>query len=83
MQLASMSNDDTSAISGGVRISGCRGTGVKPYQVTMQATAASGNNNEGTSYFGVVTATTVISSIEIIGISATFDAGTVFVYGAV
>lgn len=83
MQLASMSTDAASTMSGGVMISGCRGTGVKPYNVIMQATAGSGSGNEAALYYGVVTATTAISSIEIIGISATFDAGTVFVYGAV
>jgi hypothetical protein len=82
IQLASMSTSATSTMSGGVRISGCRGSGVKPMQVTMGVTTGGGNNQEATSYHGVVTATTAISSIQIIGISATFDAGTVFVYGA-
>jgi hypothetical protein len=83
IQLNSMSSNAASAISGGISILGARGTGVKPYIVTTGATAAGGNDAEQVSYMGVVNATTAISSIEIIGIAATFDAGTVFVYGAV
>jgi hypothetical protein len=82
IQWPSQSTDAGSAITGGIMISGCKGTGVKPYVHIAGSTASGGTGNGGNAYFGVVTASTVISSIEIIGISATFDAGTVFVYGA-
>jgi hypothetical protein len=83
IQWASMSSSATSTISGGIQIMGCRGTGVKPISLVSASTSASGDSNEAVAYFGVVTATTTISSIEILGSSATFDAGTVYVYGAV
>jgi hypothetical protein len=82
IQWSSMSDNAASTVSGGIMISGCKGTGVKPYVHVSASTAGGGNGNDGSAYMGVVTATTAISSIEIIGISATFDAGTVFVYGA-
>jgi len=83
IQWASMSSGVGSTVSGGISIEGCRGTGVKPYNLVSASTCSGGNNNGAVSYQGVVNATTAISSIQIIGISATFDAGTVFVYGAV
>ena len=82
IQWASMSNNAASNVSGGITITGCKGTGLKAYTLLSGSTASGGNGNETVGYQGVINSTTAISSIEIIGISATFDAGTVYVYGA-
>lgn len=82
IQWASMSNNAASNVSGGITITGCKGTGLKAYSLAAGSTASGGNGNESVAYQGVINSTTAISSIEIIGISATFDAGTVYVYGA-
>jgi hypothetical protein len=82
IQFTSMSNSDTSALSGGLTISGCKGSGVKPFTLIAGRTAGGGTGGENVVYNGFITATTAISSIQVIGVSATFDAGTVFVYGA-
>lgn len=82
IQWASMSNNAASNISGGITITGCKGTGLKAYNHASGATASGGNGNEIAVYQGIINDSTVISTIEIIGISATFDAGTVYVYGA-
>ena len=78
-----MSTNASSTISGGLQVSGCKGSGVKQFTAAFGATAAGGTDNEETMYMGVANATTVISTIEVTSTSAaTFDAGTVFVYGA-
>jgi hypothetical protein len=81
IRLGTMSSNAASTVSGGVSISGCRGTGVKPLDVTFGSSAGGGNSNGAISYKGVINATTAISSVQIF--SGTFDAGTIFVYGAV
>ena len=82
IRFGTMSNNAASTVSGGVSISGCRGTGVKPLDVVAGSTAGGGSANNGfIVYKGVINATTAISSVQIF--SGTFDAGTIFVYGAV
>ena len=82
IQWASMSNNAASNVSGGITITGCKGTGLKAYNHASGSTSSGGNGNESVVYQGIINDTTAISTIEIIGISATFDAGTVYVYGA-
>jgi len=84
IRLGTMANNADSTVSGGVSIDGCRGTGVKALDVVFASSAGSGTTGNGaTVYKGVINATTAISSIEIFLASGTFDAGTLFVYGAV
>jgi hypothetical protein len=78
-----MSNNASSVVAGGMLVSGCKGSGVKQYIVTFGATAAGGSDQEETTYMGVANATTAISTLEIKSTAgATFDAGSVYVYGA-
>jgi hypothetical protein len=82
IRLATFGNNAGSSASGGVSISGCRGSGVKPVDVVF-GTVAGGSTTDNGAIFtkGVINATTAISSVQIF--SGTFDAGTIYVYGAV
>lgn len=78
-----MSNNASSIVAGGMLVSGCKGSGVKQYTVAFGATPAGGVDHEETTYMGVANATTAISTLEIKSTAgATFDAGSVYVYGA-
>lgn len=78
-----MSNNASSVVAGGMLVSGAKGSGVKQFTVTFGATAAGGVDHEETTYMGVANATTAISTLEVKSTAgATFDAGSVYVYGA-
>jgi len=82
IQLTKMSSDDTSGISGAVNISGGKGTGKKAFSAVSAASVSGGNGQGAGMVMGMIEATTTISTIEIVGVSTTFDGGTVLVYGA-
>lgn len=82
--IGSQSNNAGSAGSFGIRISGCNTSGIKMLSHVAGANAATGFNQELISGQGMYSGTSTISSISIVnGSSVNFDAGTLYVYGAV
>lgn len=80
--LAEMSTSATSVMSGYVQISGCKGSGLKPY--LLAGAGSSGGGNSQTQYVigGVFNDTNPITSVKIWSGVGNFDAGTIYVYEA-
>lgn len=66
--------------SGYITLEGANSTGIKKFSVACSTPGATGT--ESYDVTGAYSGTSTISSISIIGLSANFDAGTVYVYGS-
>lgn len=77
------SNDVGSTSSIGMLVSGANSAGIKVVDSTAAATANGGVNHYAREFKGIWNNSAVISSISIISSVGTFDAGTIFIYGAV
>jgi hypothetical protein len=77
--LAAMGSNAADTFTGSVRISGCNSTGSKAFTAM-----GGGDNYNGKQFYlsqGVISASAVVSSVKVLT-GDTFDAGTVYVYGA-
>jgi hypothetical protein len=77
------SNSAGSASSIGMLVNGGNSAGVKVVESVGGATADGGVNHYSRWFKGVWNNSSVISSISIVASTGTFDAGTIFIYGAV
>jgi hypothetical protein len=75
-----MGNAAADTISGSCFIDGANNTGIKPYTMASRATGTTSNDSPVLQGFYVGTST--VSSIVIKTDAGSFDAGTVYVYGA-
>jgi hypothetical protein len=67
--------------AGGIEVMGANSTGVKPVSIVAGATGVNGNARQITN--GIYTGTSVISSFSVrVTGGSSFDAGTVYIYGA-
>jgi len=80
ISIASMSSNTSSAVSGSVEFSGCNASGVKIYSSIGAGNNAGGNGQHLFSSGGYYNSSSTISSISVIALSGSFDAGTVYVY---
>ena len=82
LPLATMSDGDTSAISGYVRIEGANSSGIKMFQSTFGATPGSSYYQQIRTLGGIIETTSVISSFTLF-FGANFDNGTLRIFGSV
>jgi hypothetical protein len=78
--------NDTAATgtgSGSMRVSGANTTGIKAVTVIGASANDTGAQGKSYAYNGIYKGTSVISSVSIMSNNGNFDAGTIFVYGAV
>jgi hypothetical protein len=76
------SGSASSVVNGGIIIDGANSTSVKVFDVSTTGDQASNDAQRMISFRGQYTGTSVISSISFITPSGTWDAGTVYIYGA-
>jgi len=71
-----------SVVSGYLLFQGCNASGVKIYNAANAPSPATGNNGLARVQGGYYDSSSTISSITVISSEGSFDAGTIFVYGA-
>jgi hypothetical protein len=82
-RIGQQSSNANSFVSAGILVSGCNSTGVKIIESNAGANSGGGVSQYAVNTRGTWTNASVISSISILtGTAATFDAGSVFIYGA-
>lgn len=77
------SSNAASLFSGGFSVSGANTSGIKMIQSQMASTAQGGADQTAYVTQGLYKGTSVISSISLISGTGNFDAGTLYIYGAV
>jgi hypothetical protein len=80
VQIAKMSSNANSQISGFALISGCNTAGVKTFTLSGGANTATGNGQYGHFGAGYYNSSSTISSISIYSDTGNWDNGTVYVY---
>lgn len=83
IEIGQMSSNAASTLSGGLLMFGSNTTGGKAYMGSWASNDAGGNNNSANTLSGLYMGTSVISSVSIISGTGNFDAGTIYIYGAV
>jgi hypothetical protein len=78
--IANMSTSASSIVNGGFTVSGANSSGVKTIYSTGSGSISGASFNTGTSFQGIYTGSSTISSISILSSIGNFDGGTVFVY---
>lgn len=81
--VGNLSSSATSLVSAGIALRGCNSAGVKPYELSSGSSASGGNSQYGYNLRGVWNNTALVTSISLISSSGNFDAGTIYIYGAV
>jgi hypothetical protein len=80
--LTNMASNAGSAMSGGLRLSGCNASGVKPFHAVASATASGSTGETLRVQQGHYNGTSTISSVTILTNVGNFDGGNLFIYGA-
>lgn len=81
IDLASMSNTASSAVTASLYVDGCNGAGFKYWSLTTGGSQASSSGHQHLTCQGIYEGTSAITSVSITG-SSNFDAGTIYVYGS-
>jgi hypothetical protein len=82
-RIGQQSSNANSFVSAGILVSGCNSTGVKIIESNAGANSGGGVSQYAVNTRGTWTNASVVDSISILtGSAATFDAGSVFIYGA-
>jgi hypothetical protein len=82
LTLANMAGIANSVMNGGLRLSGCNSSGIKPFHSAVGANAATSSNQNQRALHGFYSGTSTISSVTILTNVGNFDQGNLFIYGA-
>lgn len=67
----------------GMNIFGANSTGFKAFQLSGNANTGGGNDQQGVAVSGIYKGSAAITSVSVISSTGNFDAGTIYIYGAV
>lgn len=80
--LGTTGSNAASAVSGGIRISGCNSAGQKMFSSVTGVTPATGNAQIPKMLFGFWNNSATVTSISLLSATGNFDAGFFYVYGS-
>lgn len=83
IDIGQLSNNASSSLSGGLLMFGANSTGGKAYMGSWGSSDGGGNNNAANTLSGLYMGSSVVSSVSIISDTGNFDAGKIYIYGAV
>ena len=83
IDIGQLSTNASSELSGGLLMFGANSTGGKAYTGTWGSSDGGGTSNAANTLSGLYMGTSVVSSVSIISDTGNFDAGKIYIYGAV
>ena len=83
IDIGQLAGNTSSSLSGGLLMFGANSTGGKAYMGSWGSSDGGANNNAANTLSGLYMGTSVVSSVSIISDTGNFDAGKIYIYGAV